>query len=186
MRRLPGIAGILTAVLLAGCGVPTESAPRPIDPPVVFDSTDAPTAPASAPAGATVERLYLVRANQLVAVDRALDSPPDLSRQLADLLSGPTEQERASGVVSALAGTDLVMGARHSRRTAIVDVAKPSIRTDEVLAYGQIVCTLAARDDVDAVRFVQDGRALEVPRADGSLTAGPLAFADYQALIAVP
>lgn len=180
------VAGLLLAVAaLAGCGVPTESSPRPLEPSVRVGSPDTPTAAVSLPPGAAVEKLYLVRGNQLVGVERRVDSPPALDRQLSDLLSGPTEQERDSGFGSALAGTDLVLGAELRSGTAIVTVGDTTIRNDEVLAYGQIVCTLAARDDVDEVRFVQDGQPLEVPRGDGSLTADPLTAADYSTLIAI-
>jgi len=177
MRRA---VALVCCLVLAGCGVPVERVPRPLDPSVTVGSPDAPTAPV----GAVAEKLYMVRDNQLVAVERRVDAPPDLTRQLTDLMSSPTEQERNTGLGSALAGTDLISGVQLEDGTAVVAVTT-SIRTDEVLAYGQIVCTLAARDDVDAVQFVQNGRPLEVPRADGVLTADPLTAADYYTLIAV-
>jgi spore germination protein GerM len=182
MRRRCGV--LAACLLLSGCGVPIEREPRTLNPSVTIGSPEAPTAQASA--GAAVEKLYLVRDNQLVAVERRPAAPPDLDRQLTDLMSGPTEVERDNGLGSALAGTDLIAGVQLEDGTAVVGVGDNNpIRNDEVLAYGQIVCTLAARDDVDAVQFVQNGRPLEVPRADGSLTPDPLTAADYHALIAV-
>ncbi|GAA2626405.1 hypothetical protein GCM10010399_67370 [Dactylosporangium fulvum] len=176
---------LLTGMLLSGCGVPTESGPRPLEPSVHVANPDTPTADTSLPPGAAVEKLYLVRGNQLVGVERRVDRPPTLERQLADLLAGPTEREQDGGYGSALAGTDFILGAQLESGTAVVTVGGTTIRNDEVLAYGQVVCTLAARDDVDRVRFVQDGQPLEVPRADGSLTSDPLTSADYVTLMAV-
>ncbi|WP_238010684.1 GerMN domain-containing protein [Dactylosporangium sp. AC04546] len=183
MRRL--LAALAAGLVLAGCGVPADRTPRTIDPPVVVGSPETPTAQASLPPGSVVEKLYLVRAGRLTAVERRVDGPATLDRQLNDLLAGPTEQERDSGFGSALEGTDLIIGAALDGGTAIVTVGDTTIRNDEVLAYGQIVCTLASRDDVGTVRFLQDGRALEVPRADGSLTSDPLTTADYATLISV-
>ncbi|UWZ40501.1 GerMN domain-containing protein [Dactylosporangium roseum] len=176
---------LLTGIPLSGCGVPTESEPRPLEPSVHVANPDTPTADTSLPPGAAIEKLYLVRNDQLVGVERRVDRAPALDRQLADLLAGPTEWEQDDGYGSALAGTDFVLGAVLDYGTAVVTVGGTTIRNDEVLAYGQVVCTLAARDDVDQVRFVLDGQPLEVPRADGSLTADPLTAADYAALIAV-
>ena len=56
-------------------------------------------------------------------------------------------------------------------------------RNGQFLAFGQIVCTLDARGDVDAVVFERDGRAVAVPRGNGSLTKNPLTAADYQGLL---
>jgi hypothetical protein len=172
---------------LAGCGVPTERTPRPIEPSVTIGTFEGPIGaggPVASP-GSAAERLFLVRENQLVAVDRPLNAAPLLERHLHDLVSGPTEQERDNGLDSALGGTDLIAGVTLRNGTAVVGLDEDNlIRNDEILAYGQIVCTLAARDDVDSVQFTQNGRPLEVPRADGSLTPDPLTAADYRALIA--
>jgi hypothetical protein len=184
-RRLA--AASVCGLVLAGCGVPTEDEPRPIEPSVTIGTFEGPIG-AGGPAGsngAAVERLFLVRGGRLVAVDRPLNAPPSLERHLDDLVSGPTERERDDGLDSALGGTDVIAGVTLRRGTAVVGLNGDNlIRNDEILAYGQIVCTLAARDDVDAVQFAQDGRPLEVPRADGALTPDPLTAADYRALIA--
>ncbi|GGM30077.1 GerMN domain-containing protein [Dactylosporangium sucinum] len=177
------MAALVAGLLLGGCGVPADRTPRTIDPPVTIGSPETPTAPASLPPGSVVEKLYLVRDGRLIGVERRIGRPASLDQQLNDLLAGPTEQERNNGFGSALEGTDLIIGAALDGGTAVVTVGDTTIRNDEVLAYGQIVCTLASRDDVANVRFLQDGRPLEVPRADGSLTSEPLTTADYANLI---
>ncbi|MGI5242563.1 GerMN domain-containing protein [Dactylosporangium sp. CA-139066] len=180
MRRLAPFA--VVALLAAGCGVQTDPEPRPIEPSVTIGSYEGPMAPVSP--GTAIERLYLVQGNQLVAVDRRVDAVPSPERQLAELAAGPTPEERDRGLDSALVGTAFITGVQLHNGTAIVGLAgDSSIRNDEILAYGQIVCTLAARADVVAVRFTQEGRPMEVPRADGALTSQMLTDTDYRNLI---
>jgi hypothetical protein len=76
---------------------------------------------------------------------------------------------------------------RRSGAVAVVDIGDgppEAGRTDEILAFGQIVCTLAARSDVNGVVFVRGDQPLEVPRSDGSLSSGPVTAANYADLIA--
>ncbi|GAA2364395.1 GerMN domain-containing protein [Dactylosporangium salmoneum] len=177
-------AALLLCLTMAGCGVPTESTPRPIEPSVTIGSYEGPMgAPPSSP-GAAVERLFLVRDDELVAVDRRVESVPPPDQQLQDLVAGPTAVERDNGLDSALIGTAFITGVEVRDGTAVVGLAGDNaIRNDEIVAFGQIVCTLAARADVVSVRFVRDGRPMEVPRGDGALTSDPLTEADYAGLV---
>ncbi|MEV4141798.1 GerMN domain-containing protein [Dactylosporangium sp. NPDC049742] len=184
-RRALLVAATLLALSAQACGVPNEHAPRPIEPSLVIGNPpQAPGNSAGNSVGAVVERLYLVRDDRLVAVERRVGSIGDVEALLADLTAGPTEAEHAAGLTSALTGTDLVAGVRLVAGTAEVTL-RPQVggRTDDILAIGQIVCTLDARTDVDTVRFLQDGQVLRVPGADGALTDRPLTVADYHTLI---
>ncbi|MEV0134603.1 GerMN domain-containing protein [Dactylosporangium sp. NPDC050688] len=182
MRRAAAV--VLAAVVgLTGCGVPDEDRPRPLDPSLAIGSPPAQAATGSS-TGSVVERLYLVRDQQLVAVERRVGATADVAALLADLVAGPNDAERNEGLSSALTGTDLIAGVRLVDGTAEVSFRPQSGgRTDDILAIGQIVCTLDARTDVDTVRFLLDGQVLKVPRADGSLTELPLTVADYRTLI---
>jgi hypothetical protein len=61
-----------------------------------------------------------------------------------------------------------------------VNARSKGCRSDEVLAYGQMVCALTSQGaDVGTVSFASGGQPLAVPRADGSLVAGALTIADY-------
>lgn len=177
---------VICAVLVcAGCGVPVDDAPRRVAvPPGPFA---APTASAAPPGvGRVAEPFCFVRDDHLVRVVRPVDYLPDISTHLDHLLVGPAKSAREAGLTSALTGTALQLGARLTGGTAEVEVAGPADetgRSDEILAFGQIVCTLTSRADVHAVSFRRDGQPLEVPRADGSLTTDPLGAADYQALM---
>lgn len=174
------LAVAMLLVLLAGCGVPTDDQPRAVEAP--YGPFPTPSTAVSDPAGRFTEALYFVRDDRLVLVRRRLDVLPTVDQHLEHLLAGPNEAERAEGLATALFGAVTVAGIRLTETRAEVDV--PSVaegvgRSDEVFAFGQIVCTLTARPEVDSVSFLRDGAPLGVPRADGSLSPGPLTAADY-------
>ncbi|MEH0975246.1 GerMN domain-containing protein [Micromonospora sp. CPCC 205546] len=176
--------------LLAGCGVPTEGAPRAVAPPPgPFPSPGAVVATPSPTlaAGRTTEVLCFVRDDRLVRVERRVDGTPTVDAQLQHLLAGPTTAERDTGLTTALPGAVAVAAARPRGTEVDVDLGGPGDetgRSDEVLAFGQIVCTLTARSDVESVAFFRGGAPLGVPRADGSLSRRPLAADDYAGLVA--
>ncbi|GAB2948891.1 hypothetical protein GCM10027280_41900 [Micromonospora polyrhachis] len=188
MKHRIGLAGVLTAAVLyalVGCGVPDEDTPRRVTPP--RDILPATGTPATAPtqAGTVVERLYYVRDDRLVPVDRRLWTAPSAAAHLELLLAGPNNEEQDAGLSSALTGADPIVGLRIVGNEAIIDVGDSLAgagRTDEILAFGQIVATLTTRPDIDRVTFRHNGDGLGIPRADGSLSRTPLTAGDYAAL----
>jgi spore germination protein GerM len=181
------VAGLVVSSTTA-CGVPAEDDPRPIEA-ATAGASSAPAQPAGEGSGPAVETLYFVRNSSLVAVRRAGSRPPSAENQLEHLLAGPTDAEHDSGLSSALTGLGITAQVRIDGTAAVVDVgSRPDRagRSDEVLAYGQIVCTLTARPDVETVIFHYEGQLVDVPRADGSLGRRPLAAADYASLVVVP
>lgn len=190
-RSLASVAAlaVLVVVLPAGCGVPVDDRARAVAPPPVpwptptATDTTAPTAPT----GREEEVLYFVRDNRLVPVVRRVHTVSTVDAHLQHLLAGPLPQEREQGLTSALPGTVIAAVARRVGTRAEVDVREPGQetgRSDGVLAFGQIVQTLASRDDIDSVTFTRNGRPLGIPRADGSLSEQPLTAADYADLSA--
>jgi spore germination protein GerM len=175
---------VVVAVALGGCGVPIEQQPRAIDaPPGALPDvgSGAPVQP-----GTAAERLCLVRNNVLAAVTRAVPNQISVDQHLRLLVQGPTDTERAAGYTSALTGTTTVQSVTQARGIVTVDLAEQpegTGRSDEILAYGQVVCTLTTRPSVAAVVFTNDRRPLAVPRADGSLSSRPLTAADYAPLL---
>ncbi|MDO3702982.1 GerMN domain-containing protein [Micromonospora sp. C28SCA-DRY-2] len=185
-RRAVGRAALAALVLLlAGCGVPVEDTPRTVPAPRgPFPS--AATGEATSPAGRVAEVLCFVRDDRLVPVERRLDAAPTADAQLAHLLAGPSAAERDRGLTSSLPGAVGGATVRITGAHAEVDVGAvddEAGRSDEVLAFGQLVCTLTARTDVETVSFLRRGQPLGVPRADGSLSRQPLSAADYTDLI---
>jgi spore germination protein GerM len=136
--------------------------------------------------GAVSEVLYFIKDGRLAAVSRSLPQTPAAGQQLRDLLAGPTDAEQPQGLTSALAGTELGLTVAIVNGRATVELAtalEGTGRTDDILAFAQIVCTLTSRSDVTTVTFTRAGQHVEVPRADSSLTREPLTSADYASLI---
>ncbi|HZM82684.1 MAG TPA: GerMN domain-containing protein [Candidatus Limnocylindrales bacterium] len=177
---------IAAVLMVAGCGVPIEEEARALP----SQSAHVPSSATPAPiqTGPVTETLYLVKGGLLIAVPRKHRTEPGVDEVMAELLAGPTEAEKAAGIGSALLGSKVVAAVQVQNGTAVVELAanlEGTGRTDDVLAIGQIVCTLTARPDISWATFTRDGRPIEVPRGDGSLTADPLNAASYSRLIVV-
>ncbi|RSM64495.1 hypothetical protein DMB66_19380 [Actinoplanes sp. ATCC 53533] len=177
---------ILAGLLLGACGVPAEDEPHAVDLPRRPFTTSSPSAGDPGPAGEVAEVLCLVRDGRLVQTVRRIESVPTAQRQADHLVAGPTDAEREMGLTTALAGLSLAVEFPNGTSLAQVEVTEAdeaNARNDEMIAYAQIVCTLTAREDVGSVVFTRGNDRLEVPRADGSLSRGPLYSSDYSSLI---
>ncbi|OJF11374.1 GerMN domain-containing protein [Couchioplanes caeruleus] len=186
MITVRGLA-VLTATLFlaSACGVPTQDEPHPVTLPR-RPLNASPSAAASEPAGEVAQVLCLVRDNRLAQTVRRVGAVPGPQRQLDQLIAGPTPAEQAQGLSTALATTTLTVTVPPGAAVATVEISEAddnAARSDEVLAYGQIVCTLTSRADIAAVSFHRDGQPLQVPRGDGTLSSEPLRAADYRILI---
>lgn len=175
---------VVVVCLLAGaCGVPVDDAPRDLDRPRPASGSHRPV---PGGLGSAVERLYLVRDGALVRTVRRVQVAPTPQRMLDDLLAGPTTAELRDGLTSALS-TMRVDSMTVVQRRATVTISHPlgeAARSDEILAYGQIVCTLTSQGaEIGTVSFATAGRPLGVPRGDGSLSSQPLTIADYAGLL---
>ncbi|MET8147084.1 GerMN domain-containing protein [Actinoplanes sp. NPDC049668] len=189
LTRLVGrfTTGLVTATLITSCGLPADSEPHQVDLPRRALTSAAAGAAATDPPGEAAEVLCLVRDTQLVQTVRRVNVPPTAQRQAEHLVAGPTEAERGNGLTTALATTAIRVAVPAGSTQAQVEIAETdegNARSDETIAYGQIVCTLTARADVDSVVFTREGEVLQVPRADGSLSRGPLRAGDYASLVA--
>jgi len=174
---------LVAALVTAGCGVPVDGAPRDLDRPAAVSGS---AAPAPDPIGNAIERLYLVRDGKLVRVTRRFPAPRGPAQMVRDLAAGPTRDEQRDGLTSALSSMR-VGSTTITQRRAAVEIGAPAVpgaRSDEVLAYAEIVCTLTSQGaEVGTVSFTRGGQPLAVPRGDGLLSTGPLTIADYAGLI---
>lgn len=182
MRRSPAVL-VLALSLCTACGLSSEQAPRLLDAQELGAASERP----AVPPGARSTTLYLVRDSALAPVTRRTASSGSPTTALQLLLRGPTPGESAQGLSSAL-GPDAVLldDITSSGTTVVVPLAGVTAgpgRSDEVLAYAQVVTTLTSLREVSAVRFTREGAALAVPRADGSLSDGPLSRRDYADLL---
>ena len=181
MRR--ALVVVVAALLLTGCGVPTDEQPRALDP------GQAPfrifAEPAPAPEGDGRVALYFVRNDQVVLQPRPVERSTGIRELLDLLLDGPTPEQVAAGTRTALPTTlsveDVTVG---PNGVAVVtlggEVDAPA------LGFAQIVATLTAPGRARAVRFRSNGTDLQVPRGDGLLTSQPLDRDDYRNLLSLP
>jgi spore germination protein GerM len=172
-------------LVFTGCGVPAQDEPHQVElPRRALNVTTAPTT--TEPTGEVAQVMCLVGDNRLVQSVRRVDAIPDPQRQLDQLIAGPTPAEQTRGLSTALAATAMTVTVPANGAVAVVEVGETdesAARSDEVLAYGQIVCTLTSRADIAAVAFQREGQPLQVPRGDLTPSSDPLRAADYRSLI---
>jgi hypothetical protein len=174
------------ALLLTACGVPAQNEPHRVELPRRALTAPPPTAANTVPTGDVAEVLCLIRDGRLVQTVRRAKAVSPPQGQLDQLVAGPSAAEQSHRLSTALAGAVLTVDLPISVTRATVQVSEAEegfARSDDVLAYGQIVCTLTSRADISAVSFRRDGKPLQVPRADGTLSTGPLNVVDYRSLI---
>ncbi len=189
-RRLRSwIIATLIATAAAACGIPHD--PRPtILPGGVVNPALAPVdgQPQARDGTARPEvnaEIFLVQAEHLVAVRRST-SGHDLAGALNLLLKGPTEAEFGTGIRSAISAQTTLRSARVDGDTAVVDLSGALVDVggqEQILAVAQLVLTATAVPGVAQVRFLLEGQAVEVPRADGTLTSETLRTTDYAGLL---
>jgi hypothetical protein len=201
-RRVRAVAvGLACLGLLVGCGLPADDAVHTVKAQdVPYGLLEPPPTPTPAASSATAKResqpeLYLLGADQLlVGVPAGLEAdvrPLPTSQRLVALLglleTGPTDQQRAQGLGTALTPGVTIRLVSLSDGMAEVQVVA-SLKDPSAdrlpLAVGQLVLTATSLPGVDAVRLLRDGVAAEVPLPGGALTAEPLRRSDYTELVA--
>ena len=183
------IAAVVVAALLAACGVSNDSGPRALERDgVPFDLlTPANTAGSTSTVVAVTTEvpIYLVGPERLAVVRRLVEPPPSLFRAIESLLAGPSADEAAAGLRSAISNQTRVLSVRVQSGVASIDLSGDfaSIGGQElILAVAQLVFTATATQGVLGVRLSLDGEPVEIPRRDGTLTKDPLGPADYGGL----
>jgi spore germination protein GerM len=172
----------------AGCSVRTQQHAT------VRDDTDVPFALLDRgspsllpPTTSTTSRpvgLCFVRQGKLVPVTAAMESPVELTDVVDALASPPAEVD--GSLRTAVGQPRLVAEARLVGGVARVDLVPAVARLgseEQLLAIGQLVCSLTSQPGVGPVSFTLDGTPIDVPRGDGSLTSGPVSRDDYQELM---
>ena len=188
VRRVFAVVAVsVTVLVIAGCTITSENSANELtDEQVPFDLLDADRAGNELPTDVGgVGEVYMVAGDQLLSVPRPIAPDADLAAVISVLTSGPTRNEGAIGLRSALPRDRTILSVSQSRRTATVDLdpAFAEIRAaEQPIAIAQIVFTLTRRPDIERVAFTLEGEPLEVPRGDGSLTSDPLTPGDFPEL----
>jgi hypothetical protein len=183
------VLALLLAALAAACGVPTDSSPHALPRDGVPFDLLAPASTAVATSSTLVAvttevPVYLVGPDRLVVVRRLVESPPSLFRALEALLAGPMPDEAAAGLRTAVTNQARLLSVRVQSGVATIDLSGEFAAIggqEQILAVAQLVFTATASKGVLGVRLSIDGRPVEAPRGDGTLSQ-ELVPADYGAL----
>lgn len=190
MRRPQLFAALATVVLLGtGCGIPTDSSPRPLDD-VPFGLVEPPgTVPADepTPSGSTyTAKLYYISATRLVGVDVELPkaaTPQDQARVVLQALAdGPRENLPMRTALRP--SPEMSVTLRGSLAT--VELAQPVLDLppdEQLFAIGQIVLSLTRVSPIAEVQFTADGQPVFVPLPGPSPADGPVKASHYLLLL---
>jgi spore germination protein GerM len=185
MRSRSLMALVIAASLAAGCGIPADRHPEAVPGGVVRPALGPTT---TTPTPATLATLFFVQAEQLVPVVRSA-TRPGLQAVLEVLLTGPTEAELAAGLRTAVSPQSNIRSVGTDGSTAVIDLTTTFVEVggeEQILALAQIVLTATAIPGITNVRFELEGQPVEVPRAEGTLSSGPLTASDYASLRTAP
>ena len=194
-RRTPtALTGALVGlVVLAGCGVPRDQAPRAVpagqvDPRLLAEPSPTGT---PKPTGSSAYEVAFVIGDESLKLIRRSVSPAPADQQVTQLLlalaAGPDDADHAQGLSTALP-SDVTL-----RLEGLVDgeaVVEINGGTKDVdprrlpLSVAQVVLTVTSHPDVHAVRIVSDGRPVEPPLPDGNIVHRALTARDYASLVA--
>ena len=188
MRAVAAAVAMALLTALVACGVPSDGDPRLIPQrDVPFDLLAAPTTspPTTQFQAREIVPIYLVGSGRLALVTREVQPPASLLRIVQALLAGPTAEESGSGLRTAITAQTNVLSIRVQETVATIDLSGGFADIggrEQILALAQLVFTTTARPAVRGVRLSLDGRLVEGPRGDGTLTQDPLRREDFAAL----
>lgn len=174
---------VLLATAVAGCGIPVDSAPEPVELEV------AAVADAGGPilGDLAAVSIYLVRDDSMVNVTRDLPAPPTLEIVFDSLLGAVTEPEQRSGLRTAIPRATEVLAIDEDGGRLQVDLSREFAAVggeEEILAVAQIVMTATSIEGIELVAFQLEGVPTDVPVANGALSDDPVGAEDYVSLVA--
>ena len=187
MPPLRPLVAVALLALVGACGVPVQREPvtvagvaLPSDPmPGDADTEGRPGEPAQ-----PVVEVFLVRANRLNVRERQV-AVRTLDAAVRELFEGPTRDDAAAGIRSAIPPGAVLRAARIAGTVATLDVSSPFLDVtgeEQILAVAQVVFTATALEGIEAIRLLVGSEPVEVPRGDGTLAPVPVSPADYPAL----
>ena len=190
LRRWIAVAAITAGVVPAtGCGLPTDSAPRPLEdvPFGLVSPTTTVAADDPNPGERTyTARLYYVSGTRLVSTESEVPlgvTPEDQAGIVLDALAaGPPPNLPLRSVLTP--SDDLSVSVRGSLATVELDEAVLNVTPSEQLfAIGQMVLSLTRVSPIVEVQFTVDDQRVRVPLPDGSSQDEPVTASDYLPLL---
>lgn len=181
MRNLPLTAGrVLAAALLtvtvAACGSSTSND---------SGAADRPTATTTTTVATTEATVWLVDGNgHLVAVTRQVEGPATARNAIDALVQGPTADEAAKGLTTAIPKGTKVLGLDVDGTTATVDLSSAfttgggsaSIRARAAQVVFSVLDQFAT---VEGVSFQVEGQPVQTLGGEGLVVDRPLTRADF-------
>ncbi len=175
-------SGLAVLMLLVGCGIQTDSAPRDIPVEDLVAEQDAETG--SSASGA--DRIFLVAPgdeDKLSSVPRNATSRQNL---IEVLLLGPNAEELEAQWVSNIPSATEVLSTRSQGNVFTIDLSRDLIGLTGgplAQAVAQIVYTASELDGVEAVQITVEGESLPFPKGNGDSTTGQLRVYDYPGFV---
>jgi hypothetical protein len=182
-RRFALCAAVVTGLLAAGCGIPTQGQPSVISPSRVPPGLVSPTLPSTSttqPRTSVTVTIYLLGpTGGLVPRARIVQIPAPLKSILTALFAGPDQSEAKLFYGTAIPTDVSVISVRTQGSVVTVNLNTafgeiPGTNTE--LAVAQVVATVVAAqsDSSTGVIFQIDGEQTSVPIASGALVSGPV------------
>ena len=170
MRRstinIVGLA-LMSALLLAACGVPLDTAPRAINRTTTTLASQT-TVPPSKEAGAPKVRVYFLDDDRLVATNIAVEAEPDLAKAIGLVLATKPDAPLQTRIPP---GTNL-LGLRVEGSVALIDLSEAiediSGPTQKE-AYAQLVFTALEFTQITSVQFRVQGKPVDAPTDNSNL-----------------
>ena len=187
----------LAALVLSACGIQADDGPREITQDQQPDDPDA-EVPSDGPT--LLADLYFARfdgsRDNLVTIEREVptgssSSTPAPGPVLESLLAGVPDDEEAGDIVTKIPADTRLDGQPVLDAAGVLTVYLTSAISDVQgdgarLAYGQMVCTADALDQVEGVLFVVDDQPVQAPTGAGETSSAPLTCDSYDNLLENP
>jgi hypothetical protein len=202
-RRRRWLGAVAVAVgVLAGCGLPDDRQPRVIaadDAPIDLDQ--APNANPPALGGDVEVELYFVEEGQLVRTRRSVRDG-SLTGVITALFDGTSTEDEESALSTRIPPDTELVGQATVNNSGVATVelgcrAEEGVRPpqncgvlgiggdQQLIVFGQIVCTATSVPGVSGVQFLQSGQPLPagLPVEPGT-TFEPVRCTNYRSLLA--
>ena len=190
-RRIWRCTIAASCMALVACGVPTTGSPEAVPegevPEALRDSaeTTVPSSPSETPQEQVT--IWFARDDQLVAAVHRIPDQPTIVSVVAELLQGPTDNDRERGLRTAIADPEAIGEVTTARGTAFVELTSSFAElpaSDQVVAIAQVVLTATDLRGIGRVRFLLGGEDVAVPLPDGTTSTDAVSRDDYLALTA--